>query len=311
MCPICQEVLQLPKTMADVPSDSGVESLVSVAPSQPSEVEPIPELEHIHDEVTPPFWRELFTTPVGRKKLAIALGLPLVLVAVVLVFMPSAQEPVVASQEPLEMPLPEVTAPAAPTEEPAMPQEASPPESVEIVPEPPAEPAPEIKVEPAVATPVVQTPAAIDPEEGLVEAVPVETPTPAPVIEAPSPPSSGEEPAMTIHEVIIGDNLTTISAKYRVTIQEILKANDLESDTVQVGQKLRIPGAAPQVPVPPPVVEAPMKKEPRFHTVVRGDTLTRIARKYSVDAKAIMQANGMKNDIVRLGAKLTIPPTDP
>lgn len=44
------------------------------------------------------------------------------------------------------------------------------------------------------------------------------------------------------------------------------------------------------------------------HTVARGDTLTRIAKKYGVSAQAIMEANGMKNaDQLQLGKTLTIP----
>ncbi|BAH74039.1 LysM peptidoglycan-binding domain-containing protein [Solidesulfovibrio magneticus] len=44
------------------------------------------------------------------------------------------------------------------------------------------------------------------------------------------------------------------------------------------------------------------------HTVARGDTLTRLAKKYGVSAQAIMEANGMKNaDQLQLGKTLTIP----
>ncbi len=44
------------------------------------------------------------------------------------------------------------------------------------------------------------------------------------------------------------------------------------------------------------------------HTVARGDTLTRIAKKYGVSAQVIMEANGMKNaDQLQLGKTLTIP----
>lgn len=44
------------------------------------------------------------------------------------------------------------------------------------------------------------------------------------------------------------------------------------------------------------------------HTVARGDTLTRLTKKYGVSAQAIMEANGMKNaDQLQLGKTLTIP----
>lgn len=62
--------------------------------------------------------------------------------------------------------------------------------------------------------------------------------------------------------------------------------------------------AAPPVTAPTP----PEPPKPRFHTVIKGDTLTRIARKYQADPRQIMKANGMKNDVVLLGRKLVIPP---
>jgi LysM repeat protein len=43
------------------------------------------------------------------------------------------------------------------------------------------------------------------------------------------------------------------------------------------------------------------------HTVVRGDTLGGIARRYGVSSASIQQANGMTNDTVVLGRNLIIP----
>lgn len=43
------------------------------------------------------------------------------------------------------------------------------------------------------------------------------------------------------------------------------------------------------------------------HTVVSGDSLWSISKKYGVSVDAIKQANGMTRDIAVLGAKLKIP----
>jgi len=43
------------------------------------------------------------------------------------------------------------------------------------------------------------------------------------------------------------------------------------------------------------------------HTIVRGDTLWGLSRKYGVSVDAIKQANNMRNDTVVLGTKLVIP----
>ncbi len=45
----------------------------------------------------------------------------------------------------------------------------------------------------------------------------------------------------------------------------------------------------------------------KIHKVVRGDTLSRIARRYNVSVTQLKRANNLKSDVVRLGQRLTIP----
>ena len=45
----------------------------------------------------------------------------------------------------------------------------------------------------------------------------------------------------------------------------------------------------------------------RAHTVVRGDTLSRIGRRYSVGVSELMRANNLESDLIREGQQLTIP----
>lgn len=45
----------------------------------------------------------------------------------------------------------------------------------------------------------------------------------------------------------------------------------------------------------------------RSHTVVKGDTLNKLSRRYGVAIEAIRQANGVKGDVIRLGETLMIP----
>jgi nucleoid-associated protein YgaU len=45
-----------------------------------------------------------------------------------------------------------------------------------------------------------------------------------------------------------------------------------------------------------------------IHTVVKGDTLSGISKKYKVPTASIKQANRMTNDTVVLGRKMVIPP---
>jgi LysM repeat protein len=74
---------------------------------------------------------------------------------------------------------------------------------------------------------------------------------------------------------------------------------------------------APAVPTPTETVETVMAPHPSqsadtgagtAYTVQRGDTLTRIAKKFKVEAKAIMAANSLKSaDHLEAGASITIP----
>lgn len=61
-----------------------------------------------------------------------------------------------------------------------------------------------------------------------------------------------------------------------------------------------------------PVVSAPVAPSSNgaaiIHTVVKGDTLSGISKKYKIPVAAIKQANRMTNDTVVLGRKMVIPP---
>ena len=62
---------------------------------------------------------------------------------------------------------------------------------------------------------------------------------PAPAATVPAPVSVGDE--YDIYEVQKGATLSVIAKAYSVTVQDIKKANNLKSDMLQVGQKLKIP----------------------------------------------------------------------
>ena len=63
---------------------------------------------------------------------------------------------------------------------------------------------------------------------------------------------------------------------------------------------------APAAPSPPSTPSAPSGTS-AAHTVVKGDTLWGLSKKYNVSIDAIKQANSMTRDTVVLGQKLTIP----
>jgi len=67
-------------------------------------------------------------------------------------------------------------------------------------------------------------------------------PDPAPIIGTPVQPTPTAPTAHAgTHTVVAGESLWRISRKYGVTVPQLKAANNLQSDTIWVGQKLNIP----------------------------------------------------------------------
>ncbi len=94
-----------------------------------------------------------------------------------------------------------------------------------------------------------------------------------------------------------GDTLSHIALRYEVKISDLKQLNNLRSDTVRIGQKLKIPG---QHRTSTPISST-------VHTVQKGDTLGHIALRYGTTVRSIQHANSLSSDLVRVGQKLKIP----
>jgi len=128
-----------------------------------------------------------------------------------------------------------------------------------------------------------------------------------------------------VHKIERGETLYGLCRKYSVSAEEIKKANPGIESAFNVGREVLIPrkwngsAAANQVkpaPVTPapanptPAVDQPMAGTPAtkntVHTVVPGETLSGIARKYGVTVQQIKEDNNHRTDGVNIGQKLTI-----
>lgn len=104
--------------------------------------------------------------------------------------------------------------------------------------------------------------------------------------------SSSQSTRVTItHKVRSGEYLGKIAAKYKVSTSSIRSLNKLKSDTLFVGQKLKVS------------IVAPVKK----HTVKRGEFLGKIATKYGVSVSSIRAVNKLRSDKLAVGQVLIIP----
>jgi len=95
------------------------------------------------------------------------------------------------------------------------------------------------------------------------------------------------------HVVTEGDALARIARREGITLDELLRLNDLDKKKkLQPGQKLKLPPAKPK----------------KVHRVKKGETLLGLAKRYGVSVDAIRRENGLKkSSVLRAGADLTIP----
>lgn len=124
---------------------------------------------------------------------------------------------------------------------------------------------------------------------------------------------------MTTYTVAAGDTLFSIARRFNISVADLRQANQLTSDNLRIGQVLRIPGGSTPAPAPPPPAPAPPAPPSPpaspsggsttliTYTVVRGDTLSSIARRFNVTVDAIKRQNNLKSASLRVGQTLRIP----
>jgi len=103
--------------------------------------------------------------------------------------------------------------------------------------------------------------------------------------------------AIAVHQVVPGDTLYSISARYNISWAQIAEANGLSSpNQIVAGQALKIPGDKPG-------------PAPSFtHQVHAGESLARIAGQYGVTLSDLAETNGLSAPyIIYRGQVLVIP----
>jgi len=124
---------------------------------------------------------------------------------------------------------------------------------------------------------------------------------PLPVADVPTPtPTPMPSPTPVTYVVKSGDTLSDIAAKFNTTAAALMKVNGITDPTsIHAGARLVIvqPGAVPtDTPVPVKTYE-----------VQANDTLFDIATKFGVTVENLKKANGLKNNLIHIGQKLTLP----
>ncbi|MBI3960075.1 MAG: LysM peptidoglycan-binding domain-containing protein [Chloroflexi bacterium] len=126
---------------------------------------------------------------------------------------------------------------------------------------------------------------------------------------APTPmPTETPQPKTIPYTVQPNDTVSTVAEKFGITSQQLRELNLLATDSLQVGQVLRVPNTpgvtSEGLPTPTPA--------PFLYTVKEGDTLFSIALQFEISPNEIVAANTLADpNNVFVGQELLIPGYQP
>lgn len=136
-----------------------------------------------------------------------------------------------------------------------------------------------------------------------------------PVVAAPASPTRTGS-TVGSYTVLKGDTLSAIARKHQIPLAALYAANGLseENSAIRDGQKLIIPavGKSSSAPVVQVSTPAPQRRSSNTgsYTIVKGDSISSIARRHGISRAALMQANGLTPetaDKINAGQTLNIP----
>ena len=130
---------------------------------------------------------------------------------------------------------------------------------------------------------------------------PAPKPTPTPKPEVTPEQSTGT------YRVKSGDTLSHIARDYGMTVSSLKSLNNLKSDTIYVGQTLKVKAEASK-PTPAPTQQPEEKPATTSGTykVKSGDTLSHIAKDYGMSVSSLKTLNNLKSDMIYVGQTLKV-----
>ena len=101
-----------------------------------------------------------------------------------------------------------------------------------------------------------------------------------------------------LYAVKKGDNLYNIANSYNTTVSDIMSLNNLSSNTLSIGQVLKVPLKE---------IENTNSTEYTSYTIKKGDSLYSISKTYGVSVEDIMKYNNLKTNLLNIGQTIKIP----
>ena len=94
-----------------------------------------------------------------------------------------------------------------------------------------------------------------------------------------------------------GDSLWLIANKYNTTVDNIKKLNNLSSNTLQIGQLLKLPGSSEETEI----------ESENIYIVKKGDSLYSISKIYGISVDELKKVNNLTSNNLSIGQTLIIP----
>ena len=110
------------------------------------------------------------------------------------------------------------------------------------------------------------------------------------------------------YTVVKNDTLWGLSKKYGVSVSDLKKANGVSGHLIYVGQKLQIPTKSTKATKTAKISTSTSTVDTTSttHTVVKGDTLWSLAKKYGVSVSTLMKANNLSSSTILIGQSLNL-----
>ncbi|MGG0716204.1 LysM peptidoglycan-binding domain-containing protein [Robertmurraya massiliosenegalensis] len=112
------------------------------------------------------------------------------------------------------------------------------------------------------------------------------------------------------YKVEKGDTLTQIAKKYSTSVSSLKTLNKLSSDMIYINQVLQVSASAKtEVKAPTKTESAPTTVT--SYTIVKGDTLSKIAKQHNITLSDLMKWNNLDHHIIYPGQKLKVSNSTP
>lgn len=113
------------------------------------------------------------------------------------------------------------------------------------------------------------------------------------------------------HRIKRGETLSVISKRYRVSVQSLMRANNMRKPVLIAGKMLKIPGYQGRSSITESTTHqakyTPQKKElPSTHIVKSGESLLIIANRYNTTVKNIQELNNLNTINLHIGQVLFV-----